>query len=92
MDTSTFTWSLTGFVILAIVIYDVYIILKKGKYESISAHIIRGSKKMPLIVFCAGLLSGILLGHLLWSMDSFDYLERSELISRCKQLLQEGEK
>jgi hypothetical protein len=49
-------------------VYDVYIIVKKGKYESISAHIIRGSKQYPLVV----LLFGILLGHLFWSMNTAD--------------------
>jgi predicted permease len=51
-----------------IAIFDVYIILKKGKQESISAHIIRGSKNFPLLV----LLFGILLGHLFWSMKTED--------------------
>ena len=49
-------------------VYDVYIIVKKGKSESISAHVIRGSHKYPLMV----LLFGILLGHLFWSMKTDD--------------------
>jgi predicted permease len=52
----------------AMIIFDVFIIMKKGKAESISAHIIRGSKKYPLIV----LLFGIVLGHLFWSMKTED--------------------
>lgn len=66
--------------IASIAIYDVYIILKEGKYESISAYIIRGSKKYPLVT----LIVGMFLGHLYFSMDSFDYLPKKELIERCK--------
>ena len=51
-----------------LIAYDVYIIAKSGKKESISAHVIRGSKKYPLVV----LLFGILLGHLFWSMQTED--------------------
>lgn len=76
-----FIWIL----ILAIAVYDIYIIIKQGKYESISAYIIRGSKKYPLLV----LALGITLGHLFWSMDTFDYLEREELIQRCMHFLAE---
>lgn len=67
-----------------LIIYDVYIIWKKGKFYSISAFIIRGSKKMPLVV----LAFGILLGHLFWSMDSFDYLPKEEIEKRCRVLLE----
>ena len=72
------------FIILTVVVvsaYDVWVILYKGKYESISAYIIRISKKMPLVV----LLIGILLGHLFWSMDTFDHAPREELIEKCKE-------
>lgn len=64
---------------VAWVLFDVYIIWAKGKYESISAHVIRGSKKYPLVV----LIFGILLGHLFWSMSSFDYMPEEELKARC---------
>lgn len=67
-------------IIFIIAVYDVWIIWKKGKYESISAHIIRISKKTPLVT----LLCGIVLGHLFWSMDSFDYLPKEEIVKRCK--------
>ena len=53
---------------LFLILFDVYIIIKKGKSESISAHVIRGSHKYPLVV----LLFGILLGHLFWSMKTED--------------------
>jgi len=55
--------------IIAIIIFDIVIIAKKGKYESISAHVIRASYKYPLIV----LLFGIVLGHLFWSMKTEDW-------------------
>ena len=55
--------------------FDVYIIIKKGKQESISAHVIRGSKKFPLLV----LLLGIVLGHLFWNMPT----ESVELNTKC---------
>jgi len=61
-------------------IFDVYIIAKKGKQESISAHIIRGSKKYPLVV----LLFGILLGHLFWSMNTEDIYYNTECITKEK--------
>ena len=58
---------------LIIGLFDVWVILKKGKQESISAHVIRGSKKYPLVV----LLFGILLGHLFWNMptESVDHVK-----------------
>jgi len=58
--------------------FDVFIIAKKGKQESISAHIIRGSKQYPLLV----LLFGILLGHLFWSMRTEDIYYNTE----CKEI------
>lgn len=54
--------------VLLISVFDVWIIYKKGKTESISAHVIRGSKKYPLLV----LIFGIVLGHLFWSMRTDD--------------------
>lgn len=71
------------FLVVIIAIFDVYIIARKGKFESISAHILRGSKAMPLLV----LALGVVLGHLFWSMDSFDYLPKEELILKCTELL-----
>ena len=49
-------------------VYDVWTIAKRGKQTSISAFIIRGSHKYPIIV----LLLGVLLGHLFWSMRTDD--------------------
>jgi len=66
-------------IIFIIIIYDVYIIFSAGKFESISAHIIRLSRQKPLVV----LLFGIVLGHLFWSMSSFDFMTREQLIEKC---------
>lgn len=70
-------------IILVIAVYDVWVILKRGKFESISAHIIRMSKQYPLLVF----LLGITFGHLFWSMDSFDYLPKDQIIEKCKAFI-----
>lgn len=63
---------------LFLALFDVYIIAKKGKQESLSAYIIRGSKKYPLLV----LLFGILLGHLFWSMQTEDIYYNTECITK----------
>lgn len=55
--------------IVSVAVFDVVIIFKKGKQESISAHIIRASKKYPSIPF----LLGFLCGHLFWSMSDQDW-------------------
>jgi len=55
-------------IVLLVAIFDTWVILTKGKHESISAYVIRGSKAYPLIVF----LCGIVAGHLLWSMKTED--------------------
>jgi hypothetical protein len=53
------------FLVVIIAIFDVYIIAKKGKQESISAHIIRMSHQYPSIPF----LIGFVAGHLWWRMS-----------------------
>jgi len=58
-------------IVVVCALFDVWIIWKKGKRESISAHVIRGSKNFPLLV----LAFGILLGHLFWNMDDRDIYE-----------------
>jgi len=52
------------FMVLAIFVFDVYIIVKEGSLESISAYIIRWSMKHPSLPF----LCGFLCGHLFWRM------------------------
>jgi hypothetical protein len=56
------------FLVVVIAVFDVYIIAKKGKQESISAHIIRMSHKYPSIPF----LIGFVAGHLFWKMSDVD--------------------
>lgn len=62
---------------LFLVLFDVWIISKKGKPESLSAHIIRMSRQMPLLT----LLFGILLGHLFWSMRTEDIYHNTKCIT-----------
>jgi type III secretory pathway component EscT len=57
-------------VIAAIAIFDVWVIAKKGKKESISAHIIRLSHQYPSIPFLVGFVAG----HLFWSMKTADWM------------------
>ncbi len=70
---------------ILLILFDVYIIIREGKRESISAYVINGSKKYPLVTLCFG----ILLGHLFWSMSSFDYLPKEVLIEKCKAVINE---
>jgi len=56
-------------IVAFIIIYDFVIIYNRGKYESISAWIIRLSRKYPSIPF----LVGFVCGHLFWSMDTNDW-------------------
>lgn len=62
--------------VLAIAVFDFWVIIKKGKQESVSAHIIRGSKQYPLLV----LLFGIVLGHLFWSMRTEDIFHNTKCV------------
>ena len=57
------------FLVVFVAVADVLLIWKKGKQASISAHIIRYSKKYPSIPF----LLGFVCGHLFWSMDTNDW-------------------
>ena len=72
-----------GFMVAAITVFDIYIILKKGAPASISAYIIRASRKHPSIPF----LIGFLAGHLFWSMSEdriYDNVECVEAIEGSK--------
>jgi len=71
--------------VITIAAFDIWVIIKKRKYYSISAYVIRGSKKYPLVV----LIFGILLGHLFWSMDTFDVLSKENVIKRCQEYINE---
>ena len=72
--------NLTETVIIASVVillaFDVWVIVKKGKQESISAYLIRGSREYTLAV----LLFGMLLGHVFWSMNTEDIYYNTKCI------------
>lgn len=57
------TLAFIAFIVIAITIFDFWVIFKKGRYESISYKIIDLSHKYPLIPFLLGIVSG----HLFWS-------------------------
>jgi len=85
--------SLTAWSILSIFIaifgygiFDAYLIKKSGKLESISAYIIRGKKEFFSLYIVLACLFGFLCGHLFWSMDTFDYLPKNELLIKCEKL------
>jgi hypothetical protein len=59
------------FTAIFLIVFDVYIIIKKGKQESISAYIIRWWYKNKKTIVLAWLL-GLLCGHLGWSMKTSD--------------------
>lgn len=63
-----------------LIVVDIWLIRTRGKQESISAHVIRGSRKMPLLV----LAFGILLGHLFWSMKTEDIYYNTKCITEEK--------
>lgn len=64
------TFAIIPLIIVAILGYDVYAIMKGGTEASISSLIIKSSYKMPFMVYMIGLFSGILVGHLFWRMKS----------------------
>ena len=64
--------------LIGLVLFDFWVIAKKGKPESISAHIIRTFRKQPLVLF----LSGMLIGHLVWSMKTEDVYRDTECKSK----------
>lgn len=68
--TKIVTFGLIPLVVVAILIYDVYAIMKGGTEASISSLIIKSSYQMPFMVYCIGLFNGILIGHLFWRMRS----------------------
>lgn len=54
---------------VAMIVFDVYIIAKKGKSESISAYVIKVVNRDRMTFFLV-LCLGIVLGHLFWSMPT----------------------
>jgi len=65
----TETWWFLTIIALVLIIFDIYIIKKKGKSGSISASVIRVVNKNRKEFFIV-LSIGIVLGHLFWSMPT----------------------
>lgn len=86
-ETSYFIFIGLFVLLTSIVVFDIYIIKKKGKQESISAYIIRGAKKYSALFIPGAVIFGYVCGHLFWSMDTFDYLHKEELTKRCEAFL-----
>lgn len=63
------TWLFLTIIAGLMIIFDVYIIAKKGKSESISAHVIKVVNKDRKVFFLV-LSLGIVLGHLFWAMPT----------------------
>lgn len=76
----TITVVFTIALVLIVAVFDFWVIYKKGKYFSISAYIIRWSKKYPSIPF----LIGFLCGHLFWSMDTIEWKYEDPKKVECK--------
>jgi hypothetical protein len=66
---------------------DVYVIYKYGKKASISAWSINYAKKHPIFPFTCG----VIMGHIFWSMSSFDYLDIKDLNEKCSKIKDSNE-
>lgn len=67
-------------IVAIIAIYDVVVIMKKGKYNSISAWMIRTSYKYPSVVFIIGFGLGFIAGHLYWEMPDKNVWDNPDTI------------
>ena len=77
-----------GFILLLVVLvtlFDVWIIKKKGKSESLSAVMIRTFRTYPAITAIFFLLVGFVFGHLTWSMRTEDIYKNVDCIERVKK-------
>lgn len=63
------TWLFLLIIAVLMIAFDVYIISKKGKSESISAKVIKVVNRDRLTFFIV-LSIGIVLGHLFWAMPT----------------------
>lgn len=68
--TKLVTYAVIPFLVVAILGYDVYAILKGGTEASISALLIKASYEMPFMVYMIGFGNGVLAGHLFWRLRS----------------------
>lgn len=49
-------------VIIFLICFDIYLVLKKGNEETISVQLSRFSSKYPIVAF----LIGLVMGHIFW--------------------------
>lgn len=76
-------------IVVAVAIFDVWIIKSKGKKASISAWSIRLAYKYPSAVFIIAFGLGYVMGHITWRMRTLDVYECEskevqEIIRECK--------
>jgi hypothetical protein len=76
-----------GVVVIVVAALDIYLIRKKGKSKSFSAYIIKYIDYNRLAFF-ATILIGVVVGHVFWSMNTFDWADKEYLIERCKDYRQ----
>lgn len=66
--TKIVTFGIIPLIFILILGYDVVALVKGGTEASISSLIITTAYKMPFMVYCVGLVNGILAGHLFWRL------------------------
>jgi hypothetical protein len=65
----TETWAFMFIIAIVMIVFDIYIIKKKGKSASISASVIRVVNANRLVFFLIFSL-GVVCGHLFWAMPT----------------------
>ena len=70
--TPLFTVIAIGLFLIAITVWDVYVIVKEGTEASISYWIIDASYKYPMMTWMFGFVPGVLVGHLFWRVRNVD--------------------
>jgi hypothetical protein len=65
------------------ILFDIYIMIKKGKSASISAYVIRGAKDYPLVAYAFWFL----MGHLFWSMPTESVYQDV----KCEKVSEQGD-
>ena len=64
--TAIATWVIIGLFVVAIIVFDVYALVKGGEAMTISAYLISLSYEQPIVPFILGFAVGMLGGHLFW--------------------------
>lgn len=75
-------------IVVAVTVYDVVVINKKGKQASLSGWAIRTSYKYPSVVFIFAFGLGFVMGHLFWNMNPRDIWDKhsKEIKEICKDV------